>query len=300
MLRRFQLEGISACRVRHPNAVLVLDAGSSNGSPYLVMELLEGPSLSIVLATQGAQRLARCAEIVAPVCDVLEEAHRAGIVHRDIKPANILLSRTPRGEQVKVLDFGIARFVEKPPMGQSKLTMSEGLIGTPVYMAPERLMGQAEDRGADIYSVGVTLFEALTGQLPWGKVETSPILQAARQVSTRPVPIADLRPDLPDELGALVMRTLAREPERRPSLAGLRGALEAWARRWSEPEWPLSPFQVAETVEELLPTVPAGDPAALARMRDGSYGDTGRPLVTFRRPDDGGDGSGGGAAGGEG
>src|SRR5262249_55467100 len=108
-LKRFQQEGVSGCRVKHPNAVAILDSGSTTaGVPYLVMEMLEGPNLQQELEQRGVMPLARVAEIICPVCDVLVHAHRSGIVHRDIKPANILLSRSPVGETIKVVDFGIA------------------------------------------------------------------------------------------------------------------------------------------------------------------------------------------------
>jgi CheY-like chemotaxis protein len=225
MLQRFQLEGVSACRVRHPNAVTILDAGQSDGCPYLVMELLSGSALSSYLSNTPVLPLARVAAIAIPICQVLEEAHRAGIIHRDIKPANILLSETPRGEVVKVVDFGIARFVEAMPSGSPRLTRTETIIGTPQYMAPERLMG-SDDHRSDIFSVGVLLYECLTGTLPVGPVDKSVLLMAARQVAMKPVPVRERRPDVPAEVNDVVMAALALDPEKRPPLSEVLSVLE--------------------------------------------------------------------------
>ncbi|HEX2879041.1 MAG TPA: protein kinase, partial [Polyangiaceae bacterium] len=173
IVQRFRQEGVSACRVRHPNAVVVLDAGTtSSGVPYLVMELLEGNSLADELAQKGAMRLRRAVELIDPVCNALREAHASGIIHRDIKPANILLSRDPTGaEVVKVLDFGIAKFIDSQASNNN--TMNQA-AGTPRYMAPERLLGEHSDAKADVYSVGVTVFEMLSGTVPFPKIEGNP------------------------------------------------------------------------------------------------------------------------------
>src|SRR5262249_43223505 len=141
MVRRFQIEGISGCRVRHPNAVVVLDSGTTEtGVPYLVMEYLEGITRDAELVAHGVLPFRRARAIICQVCDVLIAAHGVGIVHRDIKPANIHLSRTEHGEQVKVLDFGLAKLLEGEAAGQ--VSSGENLIGTPQFMAPERLVGK--------------------------------------------------------------------------------------------------------------------------------------------------------------
>jgi CheY-like chemotaxis protein len=251
MLRRFQIEGISACRVRHPNAVAVLDAGSFNGFPFLVMELLEGTQVAQLLEREKIVRLARAASIIGPVCDVLIEAHQAGIIHRDIKPANIMLAQTPRGEVVKVLDFGVARLVDG---AQRRPLMSKGesLIGTPQYMAPERLMGQPADARTDIYSVAATLYEMLTAELPWGR-SSNLMAQAYRQVRDDPMPVAKHRPDLPGPLGDLVTRAIGRDPAGRPSLQELGDGLRLWGEQFTEPEWP--PPGIAIAMATYTPTL---------------------------------------------
>jgi len=235
-VRRFAQEGVSACRVKHPNAVAVLDAGSTaQGVPYLVMEFLEGHSLQEELAHEGALRLRRSAEIIAPVCEALAEAHRSGIVHRDIKPANILLSTALQGEVVKVLDFGIAKFLEDRPGAPN--TAGE-VAGTPQYMAPERLLGERSDARSDAYSVGVTFYEMLTANLPFTASGSSPFSMALRQLREPPRPLQDYRPDLPAPLCDLTMRFLSRDPADRPTIDEFRSEVLDWAARFEELEWP--------------------------------------------------------------
>jgi serine/threonine protein kinase/ActR/RegA family two-component response regulator len=246
-VKRFEREGISACRVRHANAVAVLDAGSTeNGLPYLVMELLVGRSLADELRERGAFPLARCNEIVAPVCDVLMEAHRAGIAHRDVKPANILLSLGPSSEEiVKVLDFGIAKLLDA--MSGATARSIGDVAGTPRYMAPERLLGEASDAAADVFSVGVTAYEMLTSNLPFSRVSGTPIQQAVHQLQATVTPLATYRPDLPVALATAVMSALARKPEQRVGLSELKAAFQEASASFVEPEWP--PPSLAEWLE---------------------------------------------------
>jgi serine/threonine protein kinase len=275
VLRRFELEAISTCRVRHPHAVQVLDAGTAQGGlPYLVMELLTGPTLAEEL--EGLERLSlrRAAEILLPICHVLEEAHRVGIVHRDVKPANVVLADGPQGELVKVLDFGIATFVDRDR--RAGLT-GEGTIGTPIYMSPEALLGRAITPATDVYSVGVTAYVMLGGDPPHGPPAESPYEQAIRQVHQLPTSLAQLRPDLPAEVVQIVMATLAREPEHRPTLVELREVLAHWAERFEEPVWPLSradaaamagPPSADDTTVNFVGVAPSRD-AAAPRDRSG-------------------------------
>ncbi len=166
-LARFRREGISACRVRHPNAVSVLDFGiTSTGVAYLIMELLEGHSLAEELKTKGTLTPLRCAQIIEPICEVLSEVHAQGMVHRDIKPANIFIHRGHAGEIIKVLDFGIAKLVGDVT-GEEHLTVEGSILGTPTYMAPERFSNQPYDGRADVYSLGVLLYRMLGGRTPF-------------------------------------------------------------------------------------------------------------------------------------
>jgi len=238
IVRRFKQEGVSACRVRHPNAVAVLDAGTTgSGVPYLVMELLEGTSLADELHEKGAMRLGRCVELIDPVCNALREAHASGIVHRDIKPANIMLSRGPNGQEVvKVLDFGIAKLMESQPATANTANQA---AGTPRYMAPERLLGEPSDAKADVYSVAVTVFEMLSGTLPFPKFEGNALQQAVKQLQATPTVLLAVRPDLPHDLVRVVMAALARDRKDRPDLDALQAVLNHWSKEWVEPEWPV-------------------------------------------------------------
>jgi serine/threonine protein kinase len=271
VVQRFRQEGVSACRVRHPNAVAVLDAGTtSSGVPYLVMELLEGISLADELTQKGALRLRRAVELIDPVCNALREAHSSGIIHRDIKPANILLSRGPLGEEVvKVLDFGIAKFIDSQPSPQNSNTMNQA-AGTPRYMAPERLLGEHSDAKADVYSVGVTLFEMLSGTLPFPRVEGNPLQQAVKQLHAVPTQLLTIRPDLPHDLVRTIMGALARDRNDRPDLDTFQKAIDDWAERWSEPVWP-----VPALGEYLKSEAPASDPAQTAEGPTKAYDTSG-------------------------
>src|SRR5262249_25982758 len=149
-------------RIRHPCAVAVLDSGvTAAGIAYIVMELLEGRSLAAALAAAGPLPLERAAGILVPVAEALAEAHAAGVIHRDVKPGNVFLHR----DGGKLVDFGIARMGED--VGVDQATTMGRLLGTPVYMSPERLLGQAYDGGADVYALAVTIYEALAGALPF-------------------------------------------------------------------------------------------------------------------------------------
>jgi DNA-binding response OmpR family regulator len=235
-LNRFQREGISACRVKHPNAVSVLDFGvTPGGVPYLVMELLEGRTLEDEIARFNQIPLSRCAEIASAVCSVLAEAHRRDIVHRDIKPANIFLHRVLGQEQVKVLDFGIAKL--EAGAGPSKSTQAGLIMGTPTYMAPERLRGEHGDGRSDVYSVGVTLYEMLSGRLPHPGGNSDLLAAALRRITDPPVPLSTARPGIPAPVEDVVMRALRKEPAERPDAETLGTALtqaaalaEVWRR----------------------------------------------------------------------
>ncbi|MFO0578593.1 MAG: protein kinase [Polyangia bacterium] len=199
-LERFRREGALACRVNHPNAISVLDSGvSPEGIPYLVMELLTGHSLQERLVRQGGRlSVAECLRIIEPVCEVLVDAHAAGVIHRDIKPENIFLHQASSGEVVKVLDFGIAelRGLDQPSL--TRLTHPDLVIGTALYIAPERLRGVPYDGRSDVYSVAVMLYEMLHGHPPCAGYVDSPELE------------------IPPALARAVCSGLACNPEQRP------------------------------------------------------------------------------------
>ncbi len=230
-LERFLLEGVSTCKVTHPNAVSVLDSGiSSEGIAYLVMELLEGWSLNTEIKDKGKLSINRCLDIIIPVCDVLEEAHRNGIIHRDIKPDNIFLHQTKEGEIVKVVDFGIAKLVDKDEKTPSNLTGTGNLIGTPTYMSPERLSNKLYDGRSDVYSLGILFYQLLVGCVPFEEEYSGIVGLVLMHLKQEPPSLRDFDPEIPQELEEIVMKSLIKDPEGRLSAAKLGQALRDFAR----------------------------------------------------------------------
>lgn len=224
---RFRNEAITACRVTHKNAVEVFDFGvSSDGIAYLVMELLHGRSLGSLMRSAHTLSLARTAEIAGPVCDVLAAAHSVGIVHRDIKPDNVFLHASDDGEIVKVVDFGIAKLLDATAADLVEATRLGAVVGTPSYIAPERLLGRPYDERADIYSLGVLLYYMLTGEMPFGESTSNAIGEMIRlHLSETPTPIRERDATIPDAVADAIMRALDKEPARRPSLPEIARAL---------------------------------------------------------------------------
>jgi CheY-like chemotaxis protein len=227
-LARFRNEGLSATRVNHPNAVAVLDSGvTPAGVAYLVMELLTGRSLSDHIANRTLSPR-RCLEIMEPVCDALAHAHAQGILHRDVKPANIFLHDGGAGEVVKVVDFGIAKLVGDEATDHTTIGR---LIGTPVYMSPERLLGKPHDARADTYGVGVTLYQMIARRLPFELEDRSLGSVILTCISEPPTPLRRHAPEASPAIEAVVMRALAKQPEDRPTVSevarDLREAVEA-------------------------------------------------------------------------
>jgi serine/threonine protein kinase len=233
-LARFQREGIAACRIKHPNAVSVMDFGvTGGGAAFLVMEFLEGRSLLEELQRVGRLDAARTADILEPLCSVLEEAHQAGILHRDIKPANVFLQRTSRGEVVKVLDFGIAKIMDAESGGEANLTMEGGIIGTPAYMAPERFRGGKPDGRSDVYSVGIMLYQMLTGRMPFVAHDNADLLAVAMlHLNREPAPLREVYAPVPAGVEEVVLGALRKEPRERPSAAALARTFKDAVKRY--------------------------------------------------------------------
>jgi serine/threonine protein kinase len=218
-LERFRREGISASRVNHPNAVTILDSGvSPEGIPYLVMELLHGLSLGARLEQCGGMLpIADCLRIIKPVCEVLVQAHAANVIHRDIKPDNIFLHQGADGETVKVLDFGIATLHSTDEHALTRLTNPDMAMGTALYMAPERMQDDGEDGQCDVYSLAVTLYIMLCGQAPFSVQSEDPIGTMFCHYYESPIPILEQNPVVPEQLAALVMDGLQKDPKQRPT-----------------------------------------------------------------------------------
>lgn len=218
-LERFRVEGVSASRVKHPNAINIIDFGVSASSiAYMVMELLEGLTLEQELKANRELSIERTARILVPVCNALADAHASGIIHRDIKPSNIFLQRTKEGENVKVVDFGIAKLVSdtlNPDL--MSLTETGALLGTPTYMSPERLSNKPYDGQADVYSVGVMMYQMLCGQVPFESSKENYWYVVLMHMSNTAAPPRQINPSIPEDLEALIMRCLAKEPSERPT-----------------------------------------------------------------------------------
>ena len=220
-LARFRQEGKSAFRLQHPNVVSVLDFNFAEGSfAFLVMELLKGHNLEQELKRRGRLSPERCGEILAPICDALTEAHALGIIHRDIKPANIYLHQSRRGEVVKVLDFGIAKMVGDAAMDQH-LTLDEGILGTPAYMAPERLSGRDYDGRSDVYALGVVAYQLLAGRPPFVSEKNEAMAVAMMHLTHNAEPLRNLRSDITPALESVVTAALEKDPKSRPTAADL-------------------------------------------------------------------------------
>jgi eukaryotic-like serine/threonine-protein kinase len=216
----FRAEGVRACRVQHENAVRIFDFGAlPGGVPYLVMELLRGHSIESELQEKRQLTLARVIDVLVPVCRCLEAAHEQHIIHRDIKPANVFAHQSPQGEVIKVVDFGVAKLVD----ADSKATR-DAIAGSPAYMAPERLRGRAYDGRADVYAVGIMLYELLTGMVPFRSDNNDIMSVALMQLRETAAPPSSIRHDLPALVDRVVAELLEKDPEKRPnaSTAALR------------------------------------------------------------------------------
>ncbi|MDP9274352.1 MAG: serine/threonine protein kinase, partial [Chloroflexota bacterium] len=216
-VERFHREFEALGAIDHPNIVRVLDYGASAGGPFIVMELVRGGTLRDLMRTLGRVDQYAAAEIVAAIADGLEAAHVRGVLHRDLKPDNVLLDGEGRP---KIADFGIARLA-----AATAITRTGELLGTPQYLAPEQMSGDVVDERADVYSLGVILYEMLTGTQPTGGTTPSEIVSRRLRVDPRPPSrLVALAP----ALNALVLRALARDPGRRVRRAAdLRAALLA-------------------------------------------------------------------------
>jgi serine/threonine-protein kinase len=215
---RFRREAVAAAAVAHPNIVATYDTGEDDGVAYIVMELVDGATLRQAIDLHGPLPPARAADIAAQVADALAAAHGRGLVHRDIKPSNVLVQLDGR---VKVTDFGIAKIADQ---NGEDLTRAGNVLGTARYLAPEQLEGQTVDERADVYSLGLVLYEMLTGSAPFG-AETE-IGTAVARLTTAPPPLEQLRPGIPPGLVHVVDRALERDPARRwPNAASMRDAL---------------------------------------------------------------------------
>jgi serine/threonine protein kinase/formylglycine-generating enzyme required for sulfatase activity len=260
-LARFQREAEAVAALNHPNIITIYSVEEAEGIHLLTMELVDGHSLDDLLPAEGFP-LTELFRIGIPLAEALQTAHEAGIVHRDLKPANIMLTKQGR---VKVLDFGLAKTAAEPTpeagetlvlptgaespdpdatqaLGAAPLTGEGMVVGTVPYMAPEQLQGKAVDARTDLFALGVVLYELATGTRPFQGGSFPEIM--ASILKEEPTPLTERRTELPEELGRIVRRCLAKEPERRYQTArDVRNDLEdlerelEWGRRSGSGDW---------------------------------------------------------------
>jgi serine/threonine-protein kinase len=214
---RFTREARAAVRITNEHVARVIDVGSlDNGSPYIVMEFLEGTDLASRLQSLGRLSIEEAVEDILQTCEALSEAHGLGIVHRDLKPANLFCIRRPDGlPWIKVVDFGISKFLaDDPSSSQASMTQSAVIMGSPAYMSPEQMQSaRYVDARSDIWALGVVLFELLTGRQPF---EGESFANVVLQVNTQRAPsVRAVRSDCPEELEQVVFRCLERDRDRR-------------------------------------------------------------------------------------
>src|ERR1700682_4942512 len=205
LLSRFQTEARAAGLLTHPNIVVVFDAGEEDGLYYITMELVEGKSLQALLDGGHAFPLPRTLRIMEQTCSALQFAHERNVVHRDIKPANLMLTAD---DTVKVTDFGTAKILQFGTVQQTAHVM-----GTPSYMSPEQVKGRAVDGRSDIFSLGVMLYEMVTGEKPFPGQNITTVIY--KVVNEDPVPPKQVDPSIHAGISAVVMRALAKDPDTR-------------------------------------------------------------------------------------
>jgi eukaryotic-like serine/threonine-protein kinase len=284
-IARFMREARAAASIRGEHVARVLDVGElEGGAPYIVMEYLEGRDLSETLSKDGPLPVEEAVSYVLQACEAIAEAHAAGIIHRDLKPSNLFVTSGPDGTPlVKVLDFGISKALLTSGSGtgsENKLTTTSSFVGSPVYSPPEQLVQSSDvDARADIWSIGTILFEALAGRAPF--VGDSVMHVASRIFNEAPTPLSELRPDLPPELSAVVMRCLRKRREERYSdVSELALALVPFA-----PSHSVSAERIARIVAASLPGSRVA--AALADTAHDTKvpsGDTPHALVSAQTP----------------
>src|SRR4051812_34352201 len=233
-VERFRREASSAAGLQHPSIVSIFDRGEWDGTYYIAMELIRGRTLKDVIRERGPAPADAAVDIVLQILRAARFAHQRGVVHRDIKPHNVLIDEEGR---VKVADFGIAR------AGASDMTETGSVMGTAQYLSPEQAQGKPVDARSDLYSIGIVLYEMLTGTVPFDG--ESPVTVALKQVSEAPVPPRVRNPEVPATLDAVVMRAMEKDPARRYQTAD--AFIEALL---GAPQEVLPPPPVEEVIEE--------------------------------------------------
>lgn len=225
-LVRFRQEARNVANLSHPNIVTVHDVGQDGNTYYMVMEFIDGPDLKKIIKSEGPLSVERTLSIAVQMCQGIGYAHRAGLVHADVKPQNILMAD---GDRVKVTDFGIAQALAlTKPQERQKIVW-----GSPHYFSPEQAQGEYPSPAADVYSIGIVLFEMLTGRLPFQGGDQQELAMA--HIRDTPPRISELNPQVPTSLDHIVQRVLAKDPRQRFSKAEQLGrVLEAYRNQGHE------------------------------------------------------------------
>ena len=254
-VERFRREASSAAGLQHPNVVGVYDRGEVEGTSYIAMEHVQGRTLKELVGEQAPMQPTRAIDLVVQVLRAARFAHRRGIVHRDLKPHNVMVDESATPPVAKVTDFGIAR------AGASEMTQTGSIMGTAQYLSPEQAQGQAVSARSDLYSVGVILYELLTGRVPFEG--DSAVTIALKHVNEAPVPPSAFNALVTPELDAIVLRAMAKDPADRPRDADeLIAALEGAAARLGAPP-PMADQATGELAAVTAPPV-----AAVAARRE--------------------------------
>jgi putative nucleotidyltransferase with HDIG domain len=280
---RFVDEARSVNSIRHPNIVDITDFGDVDGRPYFVMELLEGETVAERLRARGKMSPGDCIAIACQVASALAAAHDQGVVHRDLKPDNIFLCSHPDyPDRVKVLDFGVAKLVQRGDPGAPGRTEAGRVLGTPLYMSPEQCLGRPVDARSDIYALGVVMFECLTGAVPFDRESAMEVMMA--HISDETPLLGSAGRPIPKLLEALVLRMMSKQPDaRHDDMRQVRAAMlsiEEKVRRAVPP----APAATASTAVLIAPVIaPAIAPViAPGPARGAPIADTLREIILHR------------------